>query len=428
MSLELRKVQIKDVVLGEVNRLADGILLIDTGELETLILEDHRIRSVSFDIARPGESVRILPVKDVIEPRAKLEGGSAFPGMLSEKMTAGGKGITYALKGCVVTTTGPIVGFQEGLIDMTGPGADFTIFSKYINIVMIIDKHDDVNPHEHEEVVRVAGVKAANYIGQIALDCQEYEKTVYEWPSIGERYAMYPELPKVAYVCNCMSQGLLHDTYFYGRDTKKLVPTMVSPLEFMDGALVSGNCVSPGSKTTTFHHLNNAVIDELFRRHGKEFNFVGLVLNPMMVTLKEKYRGAMLVAELVESLGVEAAIITQEGFGNPTTDLMMACKNIEEKGIKTVIVTNEDAGTDGMSESLPDMVKEADAIVTTGNSNATILLPKVDRVIGKLEDIERVTGGNVDSIKPDGTLLVEIHGIMGSHNLQGNTLLTAVTV
>jgi len=56
------------------------------------------------------------------------------------------------------------------------------------------------------------------------------------------------------------------------------------------------------------------------------------------------------------------------------------------------------------------------------------LLPKVDRVIGKLEDIERVTGGNVDSIKPDGTLLVEIHGIMGSHNLQGNTLLTAVTV
>jgi len=231
--------------------------------------------------------------------------------------------------------------------------------------VMIIDKHDDVNPHEHEEVVRVAGVKAANYIGQIALDCQEYEKTIYEWPSIGERYAMYPELPKVAYVCNCMSQGLLHDTYFYGRDTKKLVPTMVSPLEFMDGALVSGNCVSPGSKTTTFHHLNNAVIDELFRRHGKEFNFVGLVLNPMMVTLKEKYRGAMLVAELVESLGVEAAIITQEGFGNPTTDLMMACKNIEEKGIKTVIVTNEDAGTDGMSESLPDMVKEADAIVTT---------------------------------------------------------------
>lgn len=428
MSLELRKVHIRDVVLGGENRLTDGVLFIDTKELESLILEDHRIRSVSFDLARPGESVRILPVKDVIEPRAKLEGGSSFPGVLDESMTAGGRGITVALKGCVVTTTGPIVGFQEGLIDMSGPGADYTIFSQYINIVVIIDKHDDVNPHEHEEVVRIAGVKAAAHIGEIGVTCEEYEKTVYDWPVIGERYAQYPDLPKVAYVCNCMSQGLLHDTYFYGRDTKKMVPTMVSPLEFMDGALVSGNCVSPGSKTTTFHHLNNAVIDELFERHGKELNFVGLVLNPMMVTLKEKYRGAMLVADLVESLGVEAALITQEGFGNPTTDLMMACKNLEDMGIKTVIVTNEDAGTDGLSESLPDMVVEADAIVTTGNSNATLLLPKVDRVIGKLEDIERVTGGNVDSIKPDGTLLVEIHGIMGSHNLQGNTLLTAITV
>lgn len=428
MSLELRKVYIKDVVLGNENRLQDGVLFIDTKELESLIMEDPRVRSVSFDLAKPGESVRILPVKDVIEPRAKVEGGEAFPGMIGEEMTIGGKGITVALKGCVVTTTGPIVGFQEGLIDMSGPGADYTIFSQYINIVAIIDKHDDVNPHEHEEVVRIAGVKAAAHIGKIGVSCDNYEKTIYEWPVVGERYAQYPNLPKVAYVCNCMSQGLLHDTYFYGRDTKKMVPTMVSPLEFMDGALVSGNCVSPGSKTTTFHHLNNAVIDELFARHGKELNFVGLVLNPMMVTLKEKYRGAMLVGELVESLGVEAAIITQEGFGNPTTDLMMACKTLEDKGIKTVIVTNEDAGTDGMSESLPDMVVEADAIVTTGNSNATLLLPKVDRVIGKLEDIERVTGGNVDSIKPDGTLLVEIHGIMGSHNLQGNTLLTAITV
>ncbi len=428
MSLELRKVNVKDVVLGKESKIADDIVYVNTEELKSLVLEDQRIKSVSFDLAKPGESVRILPVKDVIEPRAKLEGGEAFPGMLSEEMSGGGKGITYALKGCVVTTTGPIVGFQEGLIDMSGPGAEFTIFSKYINIVMIIDKNEDVDAHEHEEVVRIAGVKAAHYIGKIALGYDKYDKVVYEWPSIGERYAMYPGLPKVAYVCNCMAQGLLHDTYFYGRDTKRLVPTMVSPLEFMDGALVSGNCVSPGSKTTTFHHLNNAVIDELFNRHGKDLNFVGLVLNPMMVTLKEKYRGAMLVGQLVESLGVEAALITQEGFGNPTTDLMMACKTLEDNGIKTVIITNEDAGTDGMSESLPDMVKEANAIVTTGNSNATILLPKVDRVIGKLLDIERVTGGNVDSIKPDGTLLVEIHGIMGSHNLQGNTLLTAITI
>jgi glycine reductase len=52
----------------------------------------------------------------------------------------------------------------------------------------------------------------------------------------------------------------------------------------------------------------------------------------------------------------------------------------------------------------------------------------MDKTIGHLVDIARVTGGNVDSIQKDGKLLVEIHGIMGSHNLQGNTLLSAITI
>jgi sarcosine reductase len=160
----------------------------------------------------------------------------------------------------------------------------------------------------------------------------------------------------------------------------------------------------------------------------KRLIFMGIILNPLMVTLKEKYRNCMLTVQYAQMLGAQGAVISQEGFGNPTTDLMLTCKGLENKGIKTVIITNEDAGIDGMSESLPDTVSEADAIISTGNSNATILLPKMDKIIGQLHEIERVTGGNVESIREDGQLLVEIHGIMGSHNLQGNTLLSAITV
>ena len=130
---------------------------------------------------------------------------------------------------------------------------------------------------------------------------------------------------------------------------------------------------------------------------------MGIILNPLMVTLKEKQRDIMMSVRIAtEEFGADAAIISQEGFGNPTTDLMHVCRGLEKRGVKTVIITNEDAGTDGMSESLPDVVTEANAIVSTGNSNATI--------------------------KPDGTLLLEIHGIMGGHNLQGNTYLSATTV
>ena len=109
MDLELRSVQIKDVVLGEENGLKDGVLTVDAEGLKKLLLEDPRIIAVKVDLAHPGESCRILPVKDVIEPRAKPE-GDIFPGIFGTEVPECGSGVTYALKGCAVTTTGPISG------------------------------------------------------------------------------------------------------------------------------------------------------------------------------------------------------------------------------------------------------------------------------------------------------------------------------
>jgi len=426
VELELRKIKVNDVQFGKRTFVENGVLYVDREEIISLLKADERVKDVSIDIARPGESIRIIPVKDVIEPRAKLE-GDAFPGV-DGAISEVGRGITYVLQGSAVVTTGPIVGFQEGIIDMSGPLTQYTPFAHINNIVISIEKADGVQPHEHEEAVRKAGIKAAHFIAKQAVGCDEYEAEKIIWDSIGKKIERYPGLPKVVYVYFCMSQGLLHDTYFYGKDSKKIIPSLITPLEVMDGAIVSGNCVSPGSKTTTFHHQNNAVIRECLKRDGKEINFIGVILNPLMTTLDEKFRNSVLTPRLAEMLGADGAVISQEGFGNPTTDLMMVCKGLEKKGIKTVIISNEDAGVDGKSEPLPDGTIEADAIVSTGNSNATIHIPKMDKVIGDIQAIERVTGGFVGSIQPDGSLVIEIHGIMGSHNLQGFGKLSAVTV
>lgn len=426
MELELRKIKINDVQFGAKTFVENGVLYVDKEEVISLLKEDERIKAVKIDIARPGESVRIVPVKDVIEPRAKLE-GEAFPG-IDGAIAEVGMGVTYVLQGSAVVTTGPIVGFQEGIIDMSGPLTEYTPFAHLNNIVIDIEKAEGVLPHEHEEAVRKAGVKAAHFIAKKAVGYEQYEVEKLVWDSIGKKLEKHPELPKVVYVYFCMSQGLLHDTYFYGRDSKMITPSLVSPLEVMDGAIVSGNCVSPGSKTTTYHHQNNAVIRECFKRDGKEINFIGVILNPLMTTLNEKFRNSALTPRIAEMLGADGAVISQEGFGNPTTDLMMVCRGLEKKGIKTVIISNEDAGVDGKSEPLPDGTIEADAIISTGNSNATIHIPKMERVLGNIKAIERVTGGFVGSIQPDGSLIIEIHGIMGSHNLQGFSKLSAVTV
>lgn len=424
--MKVRSISISDVQFGKTSGLQKHTLYISEKALIELIKEDERLSLAEVHIAKPGELTRIVTIKDVIEPRAKVD-CDAFPGV-DGKVDEVGKGITYVLKGISVMTTGPIVGFQEGVVDMSGPLTKYTLFSGLINIVLNITKACGVEPHEHEEAVREAGIKVAHYLGKLALESEDFEENEYVWDSLKIKLNEYPELPKVVYVYPCMSQGLLHDTYFYGRDSKLIMPTLISPLEVMDGALVSGNCVSPGSKTTTYHHQNNAVIKECFERHGKDINFVGIVLNPLMTTLKEKLRNVAMSGKLVEMLGADGVVISQEGFGNPTTDLMLLCKNMENRGIKTVLISNEDAGTDGMSESLPDGVKEADAIITTGNSNATITLPKMDKVIGNLDDMERVTGGFSGCIHEDGQMTIEIHGILGGHNLQGNTYLTAVTI
>ena len=121
------------------------MLHINPAQYEQLVLDDEKIFSVSFDIAKPGESVRITPVKDVIEPRVKVEGpGGVFPGMVAGVETVG-SGRTHALSGMALVTAGPIVGFQEGIIDMSGPGAAYTPFSQTLNLVMVCTPKEGID-------------------------------------------------------------------------------------------------------------------------------------------------------------------------------------------------------------------------------------------------------------------------------------------
>ncbi|HHV38814.1 MAG TPA: beta-aspartyl-peptidase [Tepidimicrobium sp.] len=416
MRLELGHVLIKDVQFGEDTKIDNGVLYVNKEELIDLIKEDEHLGEVDVDIARPGESVRITPVKDVVEPRVKVEGpGGVFPGILS-KVDVVGSGKTNVLKGCAVVTTGKIVGFQEGIIDMTGPGADYSPFSKTVNLVLICEPVEGLKQHDHEKAVRVAGFKAAAYVAEAARELTPDKVEVYELDTLLEGVNKYPDLPKVGYVQMLQTQGLLHDTYVYGVDAKEIVPTIMYPTESMDGAIVSGNCVSACDKNTTYHQMNNPVIEDLFAVHGKELNFVGVIITNENVYLADKERSSNWTAKLVEYLGLDAVIISQEGFGNPDTDLIMNCRKIEQKGIKTVIITDEYAGRDGASQPLADADPLADAVVTGGNANEVIELPAMDKVIGHTEFIDVIAGGFDGSLKEDGSITVELQAITGATN------------
>lgn len=425
MKLELGNILINEVVLGEESKVEDHVLYLDQQAIVDMVLEDDHLASCHVEIAKPGEKTRITPVKDVIEPRCKVDSTAGiFPGVM-HKVDTVGSGRTHVLKGCEVMTVGKIVGFQEGIVDMTGPGAEKTPFSKNINICLVIDPVEDLKQHQYEEAVRLAGFKVASYIGKLGHDIEPDELHTYETKPVFEQAAEYPDLPKVGYVYMLQTQGLLHDTYVYGVDAKKIVPTILYPTEVMDGAIVSGNCVSACDKNTTYHHLNNPVIEHLYDRHGKDINFMGVIITNENVYLADKERSSNWTAKLTEFLGLDGVIVTQEGFGNPDTDLIMNCKKIEAKGIKTVIVTDEYAGRDGASQSLADADPAADAVVTGGNANELITLPAMDKVIGTLDYVDIIAGGFDGSLQENGEIVVELQAITGATNELGFNLQSA---
>lgn len=425
MKLELGYVFIKDIQFAEVSKVENGTLYVSKEEVKALILEDQNFKSADVELARPGESIRIMPVKDVIEPRVKVEGpGGIFPGMISKVETVG-SGKTNVLKGAAVVTTGKIVGFQEGIIDMTGPGAEYTPFSKLNNLVLVCQPVDGLKQHEHEKALRFAGYKVAVYLGELARALTPDEVHTYETPALVEGIKLYPELPRVAYVCMLQSQGLMHDTYVYGVDAKQIVPTLIYPTEIMDGAIASGNCVSACDKNTTYHHLNNPVIHDLFEEHGKTLNFVGVIITNENVYLADKERSSNWSAKLAEYLGVDGVVVSEEGFGNPDTDLIMNCKKIESKGIKTVLITDEYAGRDGTSQSLADADVRANAVVTGGNANEVIELPAMDKIIGYAEVADIIAGGFDGSLHADGSITAELQVITGATNEMGFNKLSA---
>jgi glycine reductase len=127
-------------------------------------------------------------------------------------------------------------------------------------------------------------------------------------------------------------------------------------------------------------------------------------------------------------LGVQGLVITEEGFGNPDTDLIMNCRKAEQSGIKTVLVTDEYAGRDGSSQSLADACPEADAVVTAANANQTIVLPRLEKVIGYVDAADVIAGGFDGSLRQDGSIEVEIQAITGATSELGFNKISAYTI
>ena len=388
MRLEMATFRVTQIAFGATTALRNGVLTIDRATVAAMALGDSNLTGVAVELAVPGESTRIIHVIDAIEPRYK-PAGSTFPWFISPPDLVG-SGVTHRLEGMAVIAAGDIPGaadsqgLKEAIIDMSGPGALYSPFSAMCNVVLQFSFAPDVHKPDATAACRKATMRVARYLAEATRDLKPDAVDDYE---LGKADA---SLPRVVYIMPTMSEGELHTTFLYGMSVTS-TPALAHPNEVLDSALISADYWIACHRSPTHHYQNEPVIRALYKRHGKDLNFVGVILGRSLIpSAIEKHRQAVQIAKVAKMLNAQGAVITMSNGGHAYADQMLICQHVEQAGIATVLGVDEYSDTDGSDFPLVTYVPEATAIVSVGNQEQIIDMPAVSRVLGG----ERFLAGN----------------------------------
>jgi glycine reductase len=373
MRLELGHIHVKDICFGAATAVENATVSIDRAELIALLEQEPLFERVEVEIALPGESCRIMRVLDVVQPRFRLNGPN-FPGAL-DGVGLVGDGHTRVLKNVAVIETNQLAARSRSLIDMSGPATEYSPIASTHNVVLLPYPKKNVDKDEYRIAVKKAGLKVATYLAAAAKDVAPDETQTFELPPVALNQG--PKgLPRIAYIFPMHSHQhptQQNEPVFYGSNIQGFMPTIVHPNEILDGALMFSY------SAFTWFAQNHPVILELYRRHGKDLWFAGVVLTLAPAVVAEKERNALLNARLAkEVLNADGIIATKIGGGAVDTDLMMTYTRAEELGMKAALIIMERYPDTGIT-FVPENVN---ALVTPGLTRDAITLPPVDRVIG----------------------------------------------
>jgi len=365
---------VRDLALGERTSYASGRLTVSQATARALF-EDPALAEVRLACATPGEPVRIVGALDAVQPCSKGPGGGGvFPGFLGPALPPG-RGETHVLRGAAVLAAGHLPRAQEAVIDMSGPAAPLSPLASTHNLVIEFERAGDAAWEDVEAAVRRGLLRVAVHLADAALEAEP--DAVEELPGPG---AGPVGRPRVGIVTNLQTQGKFKDVFVYGRSLSGGLPTVISPNELDDGAVVSGQYGHPALKNPTYLHQTHPVVAAL--RARDDLCLAALVLCPEPVEQSTKELVSAHAARLCAGLGVDAAILTKEGGGNADADVSLKMDRLEEEGIAAVGIFGEMAGRDGTGPSLVVPPSRATAMVSVGNYDELISLPACEQAVG----------------------------------------------
>jgi sarcosine reductase len=340
------------------------------------LMRDPAFAEVRLGVASPGDSVRIVGVLDAIQPCSKGPGGGGvFPGLLGPAMPAG-RGTTHVLRGAAVLAAGFLPRAQEAIIDMSGPAAPLSPLAATHNLVIEWTPAEDADWGDVDVALRKGLVKVAAHLAEAALDAEPDAVEEVQEPGSHKNGK-----PRVGVILNLQTQGKFKDVFVYGRSMSGGLATVISPGELDDGAVVSGQYGHPALKNPTILHQTHPVVAAL--RASDDLELAALILCPEPVDQANKELVSAHAARLCKSLHLDAVIATKEGGGNADADVSLKMDRLEEEGIAAVGILAEMAGRDGTGPPLVVPPTKATALVSTGNYDERMILPAVERALGR---------------------------------------------
>ena len=336
-------VKIKEVKLGDETKVEDGVITIDESLIKKAIGSEKLVMDMKLDIITPDKYDEYSnTIMDVQPIATKLEGAEI------------GEGTTRLVEGAVIVVTGTDengvqigeFGSSEGEMDrnilFNRPGSpdDGDILIKTdvtIKAGTNMERPGPMAAHRATDVITQEIRNALKDLDESAVErVDEFE------------HVRHPGKHKILIVKEIMGQGAMHDNYIWptepvGTEGAKAnvdlgnVPVIVNPLQVLDGVIHALTCIGPASKETSRHYFREPLVLKALADPDYDVCGVMFVGSPQANT--DKSYVSRFLGNAIDTMDLEGAIVTTEGFGNNHIDFASHIDQIGKRGVPVVGMT-----------------------------------------------------------------------------------------
>lgn len=336
-----KEFKVTSVEIGAKTSFENGILTIDESLVTKAEASSPLVKKVEMDIITPdNQHIFTNTIMDIIPIATKVNG------KLGEGETNVLDGVVFCLtgldeKGVQIHEFGSCEGYIDEKVAFGRPGCpDAADIMVRVNVVI----------QEGTGMERRGPLAAHTACDVIIQEIREVLKATAE-PVLKENKLQDVQKigrPRVVLVKEIMGQGAMHDNILVpiepagvkgGQKNVDLgnVPVMLSPNEVRDGGIHALTCIGPATKEMTRHYFREPLVKTL--AEDQELNLVGVIFIGSPQVNDEKSYVSERLGVLIETMALDGAIVTTEGFGNNHIDFASNIAAIGSRDIPVVGVT-----------------------------------------------------------------------------------------